>query len=144
VKYITLQVQNERAFFCCFCEQCIRTSTDTANNVLRVQLPAHANYTTESSNNFGTFASLYISSITQTLLSDGSHFRSLQGRHVGITDDRELERLSQYDAVPTFIWLAGVWSVSLHHRLQTDHGSHPASYPISTGGSFRGVKGAGP
>jgi hypothetical protein len=29
------------------------------------------------------------------------------------------------------------------HRVQTDSGTHPASYPVSTGGSFPGVKAAG-
>jgi hypothetical protein len=29
---------------------------------------------------------------------------------------------------------------SLHHRVQTGSGAHPASYPTGTGGSFPGVK----
>jgi hypothetical protein len=30
--------------------------------------------------------------------------------------------------------------VSLIHNLQTGSGAHPASYPVSTGGSFSGAK----
>jgi hypothetical protein len=32
---------------------------------------------------------------------------------------------------------------SLHHRLQNGSGTHPASYPMCTRGSFRGGKAAG-
>jgi hypothetical protein len=36
-----------------------------------------------------------------------------------------------------------VWSrIFLLHVVQTGHGVHPTSYPISTGGSFHGVKAA--
>jgi hypothetical protein len=31
---------------------------------------------------------------------------------------------------------------SLHHCVQTDSGAHPASYPMSTSGSFPGGKAA--
>jgi hypothetical protein len=32
---------------------------------------------------------------------------------------------------------------SLHHRVQNDSGTHPASYPVGTRGSFFGGKAAG-
>jgi hypothetical protein len=32
---------------------------------------------------------------------------------------------------------------SLHHRVQAGSGTHPASYPMGTGGSFPGGKAAG-
>jgi len=37
------------------------------------------------------------------------------------------------------------WSVtiSFRHRVQTESGSHPASYPVSTAGSFPGGRAAG-
>jgi hypothetical protein len=38
---------------------------------------------------------------------------------------------------------AGTGNVSLHHRVQTGSGTHPASYPMGTGGSFHGGKAAG-
>jgi hypothetical protein len=38
---------------------------------------------------------------------------------------------------------AGARNFSLHHRLQNGSGVHPASYPISTRGSFLGGKAAG-
>jgi len=36
----------------------------------------------------------------------------------------------------------GRWYFSLFHRIQTGFGSHPASYPRGTGGSFPGGKAA--
>jgi hypothetical protein len=38
---------------------------------------------------------------------------------------------------------AGVWNFSFHHRVQNGSGAHPASYPMSTRGSFPGGKAAG-
>jgi hypothetical protein len=38
---------------------------------------------------------------------------------------------------------AGAGSFSLHHRVQTGSGAHPASYPMGTRGPFPGVKAAG-
>jgi hypothetical protein len=38
---------------------------------------------------------------------------------------------------------AGAGNFSLHHRVQTDSGAHPASYPTVTGGSFSRGKAAG-
>jgi hypothetical protein len=38
---------------------------------------------------------------------------------------------------------AGAGNFSLHHRIQIDSGSHPASYPVGTGVSFLGGKAAG-
>jgi hypothetical protein len=38
---------------------------------------------------------------------------------------------------------AGVGNLSLHHRVQTGSGAHPASYPMGTRGSFPGGKAAG-
>jgi disulfide bond formation protein DsbB len=37
-------------------------------------------------------------------------------------------------------WMIGGWNFSLHHRVQTGSGAHPASYPVSTRGSFPGGK----
>jgi hypothetical protein len=34
----------------------------------------------------------------------------------------------------------GVGNFSLRHRVQTGSGAHPASYPMSIGGSFYGGK----
>jgi hypothetical protein len=38
---------------------------------------------------------------------------------------------------------AGAGNFSLHHRFQIGCGVHPASCPMGTRGSFRGVKAAG-
>jgi hypothetical protein len=38
---------------------------------------------------------------------------------------------------------AGAGNFSLHHRVQNGSGAHPASYPMSTRGSFPGGKAAG-
>jgi hypothetical protein len=38
---------------------------------------------------------------------------------------------------------AGAENFSLHHRVQTGSGAHPASYKIGTRGSFPGCKAAG-
>jgi hypothetical protein len=38
---------------------------------------------------------------------------------------------------------AGAGSYSLPHRVQNDSGSHSASYPMGTRGSFSGAKAAG-
>jgi hypothetical protein len=38
---------------------------------------------------------------------------------------------------------AGAGNFSLHHRVQTGSGAHPASYPVVTKGSFPGGKAAG-
>jgi hypothetical protein len=38
---------------------------------------------------------------------------------------------------------AGAGTFSLHHRVQTGSGAHPASYPMGTRGAFLGVKAAG-
>jgi hypothetical protein len=38
---------------------------------------------------------------------------------------------------------AGAGNFSLHHRVQTGCGAHPASYPMGTVGSFPGDKPAG-
>jgi hypothetical protein len=35
---------------------------------------------------------------------------------------------------------AGAENFSLHHRVQNESGTHPASYPMGTRGSFPGVK----
>jgi hypothetical protein len=39
---------------------------------------------------------------------------------------------------------AGAGNFSLHHRVQNGSGAHPASYPMSTSGSFPGDKAAKP
>jgi hypothetical protein len=36
----------------------------------------------------------------------------------------------------------GAGNFSLHHRVQTGSGAHPASYPLDTAGSFPGGKAA--
>jgi hypothetical protein len=38
---------------------------------------------------------------------------------------------------------AGTGNFSLHHGVQNGSGTHPVSYPMSTGGSFPGGKAAG-
>jgi len=38
---------------------------------------------------------------------------------------------------------AGAGNSSLRHRVQTDSGAQAASYPLGTGGFFRGSKAAG-
>jgi hypothetical protein len=38
---------------------------------------------------------------------------------------------------------AGTGNFSLHHRVQTGSGAHPASYPMGKRGSFPGDKAAG-
>jgi hypothetical protein len=38
---------------------------------------------------------------------------------------------------------AGVRNSSLHHRVQNGSGTHPASYPMDTRGTFPGDKAAG-
>jgi hypothetical protein len=38
---------------------------------------------------------------------------------------------------------AGAGNFSLHHRVQNGSGTHPASYPMGTRGSFRGDKAGG-
>jgi hypothetical protein len=38
---------------------------------------------------------------------------------------------------------AGAWNFSLYHCVQNGSGAHPASYPMSTRGSFPGIKAAG-
>jgi uncharacterized membrane protein YgcG len=38
---------------------------------------------------------------------------------------------------------AGAGNFSLHHRVKTGSGAHPASYPTGTGGSYSGGKAAG-
>jgi hypothetical protein len=37
----------------------------------------------------------------------------------------------------------GAGNFSLHHRVQTDYGAHPASYAMGTRRSFPGSKAAG-
>jgi hypothetical protein len=39
---------------------------------------------------------------------------------------------------------AGAGNLSLHHRVETGSGTHPASYPVGARGSFPGGKAAGP
>jgi hypothetical protein len=38
---------------------------------------------------------------------------------------------------------AGAGNLSLYHRVQNGCGAHPASYPVTTRGSFSGGKAAG-
>jgi hypothetical protein len=42
-----------------------------------------------------------------------------------------------------FRFPVGAGNFSLHHRVQTGSGAHPASNPMGTGGSFPGGKAAG-
>jgi hypothetical protein len=39
-------------------------------------------------------------------------------------------------------FLAGAGNFSIHHRVQSGSGDHPASYPLGTRGSFPGGKAA--
>jgi len=39
--------------------------------------------------------------------------------------------------------MVGAANFSLYHRVHTDSGPHPASYPVGTGISFPGGKAAG-
>jgi hypothetical protein len=41
------------------------------------------------------------------------------------------------------LFQAGAGNFSLHHRVQTGSGAHPASYAMGIGGSFPGGKAAG-
>jgi len=41
------------------------------------------------------------------------------------------------------ITFRGIDIFSLRHRVHTDSGSHPASYPMDTVGSYAGIKAAG-
>jgi hypothetical protein len=53
----------------------------------------------------------------------------------GIALDKGLD-----DQGSRFRFPAGAGNFSLHHRFQNGSGSHPASYPMGTRGSFLGVK----
>jgi hypothetical protein len=44
------------------------------------------------------------------------------------------------DRVSRVRFPAGAGNFSLHHPVQNGSGSHPASYPMGTSGSFPGVK----
>jgi hypothetical protein len=44
------------------------------------------------------------------------------------------------DRMIGFRFPAGIGNFSLRHRVQTDSGAHPASYPMGTGGSSPGDK----
>jgi hypothetical protein len=57
---------------------------------------------------------------------------------VGIATDYGLD-----DRMITVLFSVGAGNFSLRHRVQTNSGSHPASYPKGIGGSFRGGKAAG-
>jgi hypothetical protein len=54
---------------------------------------------------------------------------------VGIATDYGLD-----DRVIGVRFLAGAGNFSLHHRVQTGSGAHPASYPMGTEFSFPGGK----
>jgi hypothetical protein len=54
---------------------------------------------------------------------------------VGITLGYGLDERGSRVRFPT-----GAGNSSLHHRVQTSSGAHPASYPMCTRGSFLGVK----
>jgi hypothetical protein len=41
------------------------------------------------------------------------------------------------------LFRVGTGNFSLHHCVQNGSGAHPACYPVSTKGSFRGGKAAG-
>jgi hypothetical protein len=65
-----------------------------------------------------------------------SHYKSPDSS-VGIATDHGLDDRMIGVRIP--VW-AG--NFSLRHRVQTGSGAHPASYPMGTGGSFRGGKAA--
>jgi hypothetical protein len=48
-----------------------------------------------------------------------------------------------YDRMIGVRFPAGGRNSSLRHRVQTDSGAHPDSYPMGTGDSFPGDKAAG-
>jgi hypothetical protein len=61
---------------------------------------------------------------------------------------RFLNNGKEYSSYKTSVDLIfGFWSIyiyiySLHHRVQNGSGTHPASYPMGTWGSFPGDKAA--
>jgi hypothetical protein len=57
---------------------------------------------------------------------------------VGIVLGYSLDDRSSRVRFPT-----GAGNFSFHHRVQNGSGSHPASYPMCTRGSFPGTKAAG-
>jgi hypothetical protein len=72
------------------------------------------------------------------LINDSNNYHKSRDSSVGIAlgyglDDR--------DSRIRFPAVAG--NFSLHHRVQNGSEAHPASYPMGSGGSFRGGKTAG-
>jgi hypothetical protein len=53
--------------------------------------------------------------------------------------DEKEERINKFTSETS----VGAGNFSLHHRVQTGSGAHPASYPTGTGGTFPGGKAAG-
>jgi hypothetical protein len=90
-----------------------------------------------------------ISWLTERLLNSEEHWHRIKWSVLG--------RPTFNTQLPKRIWdsagLRAGWSrvripakagnFSLHHRVQTGSGAHPASYPMGTRGSFPGGKAAG-
>jgi hypothetical protein len=65
-------------------------------------------------------------------------FSSLDDSSVGVVTG-----YGQNDMGSRVRFPAGAGNFSLYHRVQTDSGAHPTSYPMDTRGSFPGDKAAG-
>jgi len=64
-------------------------------------------------------------------------------KHIGESRQKNKTTVSLYPLLLLFSWITNlIWvgNFSLHHRVQTGSGAHPASYPISTRCPFRGGK----
>jgi hypothetical protein len=57
--------------------------------------------------------------------------------------DSWVSKLIEYRQNESGLILGRVKNFSLHHRIQTGSGAHPASYPMGTKGSFPGGKAVG-
>jgi hypothetical protein len=75
---------------------------------------------------------------TNTYIHTYIHTYESRDYSVGIALGYELD-----DRGPRVRFLAGAGNFSLHHRDQNGSGTHPASYPVGTRGSFSGSKAAG-
>jgi hypothetical protein len=73
-------------------------------------------------------------------LENMRHYMRLKSRDssVGIALSYGLD-----DRGSRFRFPAGAGNFSLHHRVHTGSGAHPASYPMGTRGSFPGIKAPG-
>jgi hypothetical protein len=71
---------------------------------------------------------------------------ALKGLRFQDTEDIQRSWIAQWYRAGLRAGWSGVWvpaeagNFSLHHRVQTGSGAHPASYPLGTKDSFPGVK----